>query len=90
MKTLTINDVLYINKQTIIKHGGTHGVKNLSLIESSLNSGLATFDGIDLSDLRTVINHLIGNLPFDKKIILKNIKNNLFYCKMNFGQLIYK
>ena len=48
MKTLTINDVLYINKQTIIKHGGTHEVKNLSLIESSLNSGLATFDGIDL------------------------------------------
>lgn len=48
MKTLTIDDILYINKQTINKHGGTPGVKNLSLIESSLNSGLATFDGIDL------------------------------------------
>ena len=48
MKTLTIDDILYINKQTINKHGGTHGVKNLSLIESSLNSGLATFDEVDL------------------------------------------
>lgn len=48
MKTLTIDDILYINKQTINKHGGTHGIKNLSLIESSLNSGLATFDGIYL------------------------------------------
>lgn len=48
MKTLTVEDILYINKQTITKHGGTHGIKNLSLIESSLNSGLATFDGVDL------------------------------------------
>ena len=48
MKTLTVDDILYINKQTITKHGGTHGIKNLSLIESSLNSGLATFDGVDL------------------------------------------
>lgn len=32
MKTLTIDDILYINKQTIDKHGVTHGVKNLSFL----------------------------------------------------------
>ena len=30
------------------------------------------------SDLRTVIIQLIGNIYFNKKIILKNIKNHLF------------
>ncbi|MGL5352174.1 MAG: type II toxin-antitoxin system death-on-curing family toxin [Clostridium sp.] len=48
MKNLTLNDILYINTLTIKKHGGSPGVKNQSLIESSLNSGLATFDGEDL------------------------------------------
>ena len=32
----------------------------------------------DTSDLRTVIIQLIGNIYFNKKIILKNIKNHLF------------
>ena len=31
-----------------------------------------------VSDLRTVIIQLIGNIYFNKKIILKNIKNHLF------------
>ena len=31
-----------------------------------------------ISDLRTVIIQLIGNIYFNKKIILKNIKNHLF------------
>lgn len=48
MKNITIEDVIYINDLTIKKHGGTKGIKNISLIESSLNSGLATFDGQDL------------------------------------------
>ncbi|WP_300902418.1 hypothetical protein [uncultured Clostridium sp.] len=44
-ENITIEDVIYINDLTIKKHGGTKGIKNISLIESSLNSGLATFDG---------------------------------------------
>ncbi|WP_291747821.1 hypothetical protein [Clostridium sp.] len=47
-ENITIEDVIYINDLTIKKHGGTKGIKNISLIESSLNSGLATFDGQDL------------------------------------------
>ena len=39
MKNLTLEDIIYINELTI---------KNQSLIESSLNSGLATFAGEDL------------------------------------------
>lgn len=48
MKNLTIEDIIYINELTIKKHGGSAGIKNLSLIESSLNCGIATFDGKDL------------------------------------------
>lgn len=48
MKNLTLEDIIYINNLTIQKHGGSPGIKNHSLIESSLNSGLATFDGEDL------------------------------------------
>lgn len=48
MKNLTLKDIIYINDLTIKKHGGSPGIKNKSLIESSLNSGLATFGGEDL------------------------------------------
>jgi death-on-curing protein len=48
MKNLTLEDIIYINNLTIKKHGGSPGIKNQSLIESSLNSGLATFGGEDL------------------------------------------
>lgn len=48
MKNLTLNEIIYINNLTIKKHGGSPGIKNQSLIESSLNSGLATFAGEDL------------------------------------------
>lgn len=48
MKSITIEQVLYIQRKSIEIHGGTHGIKNIGLIESSLNSGLATFSGEDL------------------------------------------
>ena len=48
MKNLTLEDIIYINELTIKKHGGAARIKNQSLIESSLNSGLATFAGEDL------------------------------------------
>ena len=36
------------------------------------------YNRTDKPDLRTVIIQLIGNIYFNKKIILKNIKNHLF------------
>lgn len=48
MKNLTLEDIIYINELTIKKHGCSSGIKNQSLIESSLNSELATFAGEDL------------------------------------------
>ena len=48
MKNLTLKDIIYINDLTIKNHGGSPGIKNQELVESSLNSGLATFDGQDL------------------------------------------
>ena len=48
MKTLSLEEVLYIHELTIEKHGGSRGIKNLGLVESSLNSGIVTFDVEDL------------------------------------------
>lgn len=48
MRNLSLEEVLYIHKLTIKKHGGSTGIKNLGLVESSLNSGIATFYGEDL------------------------------------------
>ena len=48
MRNLSLEEVLYIHELTIKKHGGSTGIKNPGLVESSLNSGIATFDGKDL------------------------------------------
>jgi len=48
MKNITIEQAIYIQNKSIDIHGGTHGIKNIGLVESSLNSGLATFSGEDL------------------------------------------
>jgi|GEM_PF-5556375 death-on-curing protein len=45
MKNLTLKDIIYINDLTIKKHGGSPGIKNQLLIESSLNSGLGVASG---------------------------------------------
>lgn len=52
MKNLTLEDILYINELTIRNHGGSSGIKNQSLIESSLNSAIATFGGEDLYQIK--------------------------------------
>lgn len=37
MKNLSLEEVLYIHELTIKKHGGSREIKNLGLVESSLN-----------------------------------------------------
>lgn len=48
MKYLTTHQVLAIHDQMVRKFGGSHGVRDLGLIESSVERPKATFDGIDL------------------------------------------
>jgi death-on-curing protein len=48
MKTVTLNDILLFHKKIIKETGGSEGVRDIRLIDSSLNRALQTFDGIEL------------------------------------------
>jgi len=48
MKTLTIDQLIMFHKKITNASGGSHGIKDLGLIESALNRCNATFDGDDL------------------------------------------
>jgi death-on-curing protein len=48
MKSIDIDNVLLFHKKIVEKTGGSEEIRDLGLIESGLNRGYATFDGIDL------------------------------------------
>lgn len=48
MKYLTVKDVLLLHDLAIEKSGGTHGLRDLPLIESAVNRPRASFGGEDL------------------------------------------
>lgn len=48
MKYLSTQEVLYLHHQIIEETGGSHGVRDLALLESALGRPQATFDGQDL------------------------------------------
>lgn len=48
MKYLTVEDVIYINRQVVQHAGGSIGVRDIGLIDSAVNRPKATFDGKDL------------------------------------------
>ncbi|MFI3330038.1 MAG: type II toxin-antitoxin system death-on-curing family toxin [bacterium] len=45
---LSIHDIIEFQGKTIDKHGGEHGVRDITLLQSAVASALATFDGEDL------------------------------------------
>lgn len=48
MKCLLTQDVLYLHHQIIEETGGSHGVRDLTLLESALARSQATFGGDEL------------------------------------------
>jgi len=69
MKTLELHHILKFHSKIINSTGGSHGVKDLGLIESALHRASASFDGVDLypSTIKkiSVITHsLISNHGF--------------------------
>ncbi|MBZ9609253.1 type II toxin-antitoxin system death-on-curing family toxin [Clostridium estertheticum] len=48
MKSIDIDNVLLFHKKIVDQTGGSEEIRDLGLIESALNRGYATFDGIDL------------------------------------------
>lgn len=48
MKYLTVADVLLLHNFVVDEFGGSHGLRDLGLLESAIMRPQATFDGIDL------------------------------------------
>jgi death on curing protein len=69
MNYLTPEQVLFIHSRLIAETGGSHGVRDLGLLESALGRPQATFDDMELyPDLFTraaaLADSLINNHPF--------------------------
>lgn len=66
---LSVTQVLAIHDQLIDRFGGSHGVRDLALIESALARPQASFDDIDLypdiySKAAALLQSLLKNHPF--------------------------
>jgi death-on-curing protein len=69
MNYLTAKQVLFIHSRLVAETGGSHGVRDLGLLESAVARPRATFDGKELyPDLFTqaaaLMDSLINNHPF--------------------------
>ena len=69
MKELNLDIILYIHRQTISKHGGLEGIRDIDLIRSALETPFLTFDGEDLN--KTVLDKISA-------LIYSLIKNHGF------------
>ena len=69
MNYLTAEQVLFLHARLIEETGGSHGVRDVALLESAVARPQATFDGVDLYlDLfckaAALMDSLIRNHPF--------------------------
>ena len=69
MNYLTAEQVLFLHARLIEETGGSHGVRDVALLESAVARPQATFDGVDLySDFfckaAALMDSLIRNHPF--------------------------
>lgn len=48
MKYLTVKDILLLHELQIEKFGGSHGLRDLGLLESAVARPESSFDGVDL------------------------------------------
>lgn len=69
MNYLTAEQVLFLHARLIEETGGSHGVRDVALLESAVARPQATFDGVDLyPDLfykaAALMDSLIRNHPF--------------------------
>lgn len=69
MKYITTPQVLAIHYQMVKRFGGSHGIRDLGLIESAVGRPQATYDGIDLYEnifdkAAALLQSLLKNHPF--------------------------
>jgi death-on-curing protein len=69
MKYLTAEQVLFLHARLIEETGGSHGMRDVALLESAVARPQATFDGVGLhpdlfSKAAALMDSLIHNHPF--------------------------
>lgn len=69
MKTLSLEQVITMHNKTIDLHGGSYGVRDITLVQSALARPFTTFDGIDLYEtiydkIASITESLICNHAF--------------------------
>jgi len=87
MKYLTVKDILLLHYLAIENAGGSHGIRDLSLIESAVNRPRASFTGQDLyptifEKAAALCRSLIKNHPF-----VDGNKRTALYATMTFLEL---
>ena len=88
MDTITLEELVEIQESTIKRFGGSVGIRDRELVESALNRGLATFDGVDLYNpierkISVITYSLISNHGFvdgNKRI---GVSIMILLCKLN-------
>uniref|UniRef100_A0A7C5V4N2 Type II toxin-antitoxin system death-on-curing family toxin n=1 Tax=Caldicellulosiruptor owensensis TaxID=55205 RepID=A0A7C5V4N2_9FIRM len=88
MIMLSIEDVLLIAKKLIERFGGTFGIRDKGLLESSLNSAFQTFDGEELyktnvEKIAVISYSIIRNHPLIDGNKRLGISVLLILCKLN-------
>ena len=48
IKTISLDNLILLHEKVVKETGGSRGIRDLNLIESSINRAFATFDGVDL------------------------------------------
>lgn len=69
MKYLTTPQVLAIHDQMVKRFGGSHGIRDIGLVESAVGRPRATYDGVDLyknifDKAAALLQSLLKNHPF--------------------------
>ncbi len=100
MKSIDINSVLIFHKKIVNQTGGSEEIRDLGLIESGLNRGFATFDGIDLykeiEDKISAVTHGLvknhgfvdGNKRIGVSVMVLLLKLNNIHIKYSQQELI--
>jgi death-on-curing protein len=69
MRYLTVEQVLFLHARLIAETGGSHGIRDIGLLESAIARPQATFEAKDLypdvfSKAAALLHSLISNHPF--------------------------
>jgi len=94
MRGLSVSDIIVLHQKVIDKTGGSHGIRDIGLIESAVTRAYATFGGNDLYEtveakIAVTVYSLVSNHGFvdgNKRI---SIAAMLFLLQLNGYKLQY-